>query len=565
MEGFTPWPIDFADKYRSAGYWIDRTISEVMDESFAKYASRTALITSGGREFKYSELGNLATRLALHMINLGLKPYDRLILQMPNVAEVVITYLAALKAGVIPIMALFAHREAEISFFAELAEARAIAVGTAWRGFDYEEMAANVQAKNPQLKMVLVAGGDPKRRNYSIDAMLQDPIEERMGLNELPRQDPNLPAVLLLSGGTTGIPKLIPRTHNDYTYNFLCNADICKLNENTVTLVAIPQEHNFAIACPGLKGVLSKGGCEILSDNPGPEAMMELIAKHHVTHCIAVPTMIVGMLNHPNRNSYDMSSLEVILTGGSKLNPEVAVRIKPELGCDVQQVLGMAEGPLYWTRREDPLEVQLHTQGRPQSPGDELRIVDPVTEKDVPQGEVGELWCRGPHIIRGYYRAPDHNVKAFTEDGFYKSGDLVRLHHTGNVVVEGRIKDCINRGGEKISAEEVEDHILAHPAVANCAYVAMPDPLLGERACVYVIARHDSSINLETLNEFLLRERKIAKFKLPERLEVVDAFPLTPVGKVNKKALRQMIADKVELERQAGGEKLDQRHMMNRA
>lgn len=553
MEGFTPWPEDLAQKYRAAGYWIDRTISEMMDESFTKYASRTALITSGGREFTYNELRILINRLALHMVELGLRPQDRMILQMQNIAEVVITYLAALKAGIIPIMALFAHRESEIGFFAELAQARAIAIGTAWRGFDYEDMAANVQAKNPKLEMILVAGGKPKNGNYSIDAMLQDPIENRMGINDLPRPDPDLPAVLLLSGGTTGIPKLIPRTHNDYTHNFLCNADICRLNKNSISLVAIPQEHNFAIACPGLKGVFSKGGCEILSDNPSPEAMMKVIDKHKVTHCVAVPTMIVGMLNHPNRHNYDLSSLEVILTGGSKLNPEIAIRIKPELGCEVQQVLGMAEGPLFWTRRDDPPDEQLNTQGRPQSPGDEFIVVDPLTEVEVPHGEVGELWCRGPHTIRGYYRAPDHNAKAFSKDGFYKSGDLVRLHHSGNVIVEGRIKDCINRGGEKISAEEVEDHVLAHPAVANCAYVAMPDLLLGERACVYVIPRHGSTITLKELHEFLLGERKIAKFKLPERLEVVEAFPLTAVGKINKKALRQLIADTIKQEGKTGG------------
>jgi non-ribosomal peptide synthetase component E (peptide arylation enzyme) len=258
--------------------------------------------------------------------------------------------------------------------------------------------------------------------------------------------------------------------------------------------------------------------------------------------------MIVGMLNHPSRRQYDLSSLEVILTGGSKLNPEIALRIAPELGCDVQQVLGMAEGPLYWTRRDDPPEVKLYTQGRPQSPGDEFKIVDPVTGTEVPPGGVGELWCRGPHTIGGYYRAPEHNAQAFSADGYYQSGDLVRLHPSGNVIVEGRIKDCINRGGEKISAEEVENHILAHPAVANCAYIAMPDALLGERACAYVIPRPGSVITIKVLNDFLLQERKIAKFKLPERLEIVDSFPLTAVGKINKKALRQMIADKLAQE-----------------
>jgi 2,3-dihydroxybenzoate-AMP ligase len=553
MEGFTPWPKEFADKYRKAGYWLDRTISEVMDETFAKHSSRTALITPGGRQFTYGELGGLVTRMALHLMNLGLSKYDRLVLQMPNIAEVVIMYLATVKAGAIPIMALFAHREAEISFFAELSEARALAIGTAWKGFDYQEMAGHVQSKNPQLKMVLVANGEPRRGYHSIDAMLQDPIEDRVSPDKLPRPDPNLPAVLLLSGGTTGIPKLIPRTHNDYVYNFMCNAETCKLDDNTVSLIAIPQEHNFAAACPGLKGVLWKGGREVLSDNPSPHGMMELIDKYRVTHCVAVPTMIVGILNHPRRSQYDLSSLEVILTGGSKLNPEVARRIRPELGCDVQQVLGMAEGPLYWTRRDDPEEVKLNTQGRPQSPGDEFKIVDPVNEQEVTRGEVGELWCRGPHIIRGYYRAPEHNAKAFTDDGFYKSGDLVRLHDTANVVVEGRIKDCVNRGGEKISAEEVENHILAHPGVANCAYVSMPDPLLGERACAYVIPREDSDVTLESLHEFLLNERRIARFKVPERLELVDAFPLTAVGKVNKNALRQMIAAKIEQENQAAG------------
>lgn len=553
MEGFTPWPAEFAERYRKAGYWLDRTISDVIDECCAKYASKTALITSDDRRYTYEELGNLVTRLALHFMDIGIKEYDRLVLQMPNVAEVVVTYLATLKAGAIPIMALFAHRETEISFFADLAQAKALAIGATWRGFDYQEMAAEVKANNSSLQLVLVAGGDAKSDNYSIDEMLRDPIEKRRDLSRLPTPDPSLPAVLLLSGGTTGIPKLIPRTHNDYVYNFMCNAEICKLTENTVSLIAIPQEHNFAVACPGLKGVLWKGGTEVLSDNPGPEAMMGLIERYGVTHCVAVPTMIVGMLNQPKRSQYNLSSLEVILTGGSKLNPEIAIRVRPELGCDVQQVLGMAEGPLYWTRRDDPDEVKLHTQGRPQSPGDEFRVVDPSTGKEVSQGEVGELWCRGPHTIRGYYRAPEHNAKAFTEDGFYKSGDLVRLHHTGNVVVEGRIKDCINRGGEKISAEEVENHILSHPAVANCAYVAMPDPLLGERACAYVIPRPNLEISLQSLNQFLLDERKIAKFKLPERLELIDAFPLTAVGKVNKNALRQMIAERIEQEKRAVG------------
>ncbi|MEE9610273.1 MAG: AMP-binding protein, partial [Desulfatiglandales bacterium] len=510
------------------------------------------LISDGGTEFTYSELGNLVTRLALHLNSLGLRLYDRVVLQIPNVPEAVITYVAILKAGGIPIMALPAHREAEIGYFAKFSEASGIAITSKLKDFEFQEMAMRVQAEAPALKLVLVTNGDPRPGFHSIDELLKDPIEERMDPGVLPRPEPDLPAVMQLSGGTTGIPKLIPRTHNDYVYNFLRNAEICELDENTVLLTAVPQEHNFAIACPGFKGVISRGGCEILSASPSPKNMLSLMQKFKVTHWIAVPTMILGLLNYPQREDYDLSALKVILTGGSKLNPEVAMRIGPELHCDVQQVLGMAEGPLFWVRLDDPEDVKMHTQGRPQSPGDEFKIVDPETGKQLPQGEVGELWCRGPYTIRGYYRAPEHNEKAFTEDGFYKSGDLVRLHQSGNVVVEGRIKDTINRGGEKISAEEVENHILAHPDVDTCAYVAMPDPLLGERACTYIVLRPGKEMTLDSLNEYLLNERKIAKFKLPERLELVEALPLTHVGKINKKQLREIIAAKVEAEEVSG-------------
>ena len=553
MEGFVDWPQEFAKKYREAGYWIDKTISEVMDESFMRYADRTALISDNGKEFTYFALGNAVTRLALHLKALGLELYDRVVLQISNVPEVVITYLAIVKAGGIPIMALPAHREAEIGHFAKFSGAKGLAVTSKLKDFDLQDMAAGIEAEAPDLKLKLVTGGDPKPGFHSIDDCLKDPIEKRLDPDSLPRPRPDQPAVMQLSGGTTGIPKLIPRTHNDYVYNFLRNAEICELDENTMLLIAIPQTHNFAIACPGFKGVISRGGCEVLSTSPSPKKMLKLIQEFRITHWVAVPAMILGLLNYPQRDEYDVSSLKVILTGGSKLNPEVAVRIRRELDCDVQQVLGMAEGPLFWVRLDDPDEVKLNTQGRPQSPGDEFKIVDPATGNEVQRGEVGELWCRGPYTIRGYYRAPEHNEKAFSEDGFYKSGDLVRLHESGNVIVEGRIKDLINRGGEKISAEEVENHILAHSDVDTCAYVAMPDPLLGEKACAYVVLRPGKEMTLESLNAFLLNDRRIAKFKLPERLELLDALPLTNVGKLNKKRLCEMIAAKIEAESASKG------------
>ncbi|ACM18596.1 2,3-dihydroxybenzoate--coenzyme A ligase, putative [Geotalea daltonii FRC-32] len=539
--GFTEWPEDFAQAYRDAGYWRDQTIGEVLAERFARFADRTALIAEDGAHYTYADLDRLSTRLALHFKNLGLQPYDRVIHQIPNGPVSVLTFLGLLKAGAVPVMTLPPHREAEIGHFARLSGARGYAIASQVREFDFQALAGTVQEQNPSLEFVLVTGGMPGPGYQSIDAMLLDPIEERAGSTSLPRPDPDFPAVLLLSGGTTGIPKLIPRTHNDYAYNFLRCAEVCGLDGETSVLVAVPQAHNFALACPGLLGTLATGGCELLSANTATEQLMKLIETHRLTHFIAVPTMILGLLDHPERGKYDLSSLRMILTGGSKLNPEVALRLRPELGCDVLQVLGMAEGPLYWTRLEDPDDVRLHTQGRPQSPGDEFRIVDPESGKEVAPGEVGELWCRGPHTIRGYYRADEHNTRAFSSDGFYKSGDLVRLHESGNIVVEGRNKDCINRGGEKISAEEIENHLIAHGSVLNCAVVAMPDAIFGEKCCAFVVPAPGASLTLEGLCDFLIKERKIARFKLPERLETLDALPLTNVGKINKKALREII------------------------
>jgi non-ribosomal peptide synthetase component E (peptide arylation enzyme) len=250
-------------------------------------------------------------------------------------------------------------------------------------------------------------------------------------------------------------------------------------------------------------------------------------------------------MDAPELSKYNLRSLEVLLVGGAKLNPEVAMKIKSTLGCDYHQNLGMAEGMLFWTQRNDPEDLLLHTQGAPMFEDDEVRVVN-ENDQEVPYGEPGELLVRGPITIRGYYHSPEYNKKAFTEDGFYRTGDVVRMYKGRYLSVEGRIKDTINRGGEKISAEEVENHILAHPKVANCAYVAMPDRVLGEKGCAFVLTKGNQDLKLDELCRFLKEERNIAIHKLPERLEVLKEFPMTKIGKIDKKELRRMISEKVE-------------------
>jgi 2,3-dihydroxybenzoate-AMP ligase len=288
----------------------------------------------------------------------------------------------------------------------------------------------------------------------------------------------------------------------------------------------------------------------VLSVSTKPEDLFGLIARHRVTHLKVVPALLIGLINDPAVGKCDLSSLRVIQSGGQRMQPEVRVRTKELIpSVTVQENFGMSEGMLFFVRLDDPEDVRMETCGRPLSPDDEVRLVD-EEGRELARGEVGELTCRGPYTLRGYYGVPEYNARTFTPDGFYRSGDLMRLHPSGNYVVEGRKKDLINRGGEKISTEEIENLILGHPAVQNIACVPMPDPRLGEKMCACVIPKKGRSLSLKELVEFL-KEREIAKFKLPERLEILSDFPVSTFGKVSKKALVEMVTAKLEREKAA--------------
>lgn len=549
LEGFVGWPREFVDKYRQAGYWHGHPLGDIVDDAVKEVPDRVA-ISFEGKHITYRELGQKVDRLALHLLDVGHKPMDRLILQLPNVPETIYLYFAAVKIGVIPIMTLPAHRQAEIGYFAQFANATSYAIPKEIRGFDYIKMAQEIRSQAPSLKHILVLGDGIPAGMISISRLLEEPIEKRLEAERIlkeVRPNPMWPAVFQLSGGTTGIPKLIPRTHNDYYYNTLRCKELSGFGRDTSCVIGIPITHNFSTTSPGFQGVFMAGGKVVIAPSPAPNVVLPLIESERVTAIPAVPTMIMSYMSDSDLKHYDLSSLELCLVGGSRLLPEVAQEIGPRLGADVQQILGMSEGPNFFTRLNDPEEVKFCTQGRAISPGDEIKIVN-GDGKEVPPGEVGELLVRGPYTIRGYFNFPEHNVVAFTSDGFYKSGDLVRMHPSGNLIVEGRIKDTINRGGEKISAEEMENHILVHPKLLNCAYVAMPDPLLGEKPCLFAVAKSGETFSLKELNDFLVYERKIAKYKLPERLELLDQLPLTHVGKVNKKELRRIIAERIKEE-----------------
>jgi 2,3-dihydroxybenzoate-AMP ligase len=528
LDGFTGWPDEFATRYAELGYWRGRTLGSILHER-ARSRPADLAIVDGERRWSYRDLDERADRLAAGLRALGIGRHDRVLVHLPNVAEFVSLSFALFRLGAIPVYALPAHRETEIVHLARLAEAVTYVVPDTHLGFDHRELARTVRKQVPGLRHVLVAG----------DAAEFTPLAAVDAEPEaLPEPDPSDVALLLLSGGTTGVPKLIPRTHDDYVYNLTASAEVTGLDADARYLAALPVAHNFPLGCPGILGTLHAGGTVVLCPTPSPEDAFGLIERERVTVTALVPPLALLWLEAAEWAEADLNSLRLLQVGGARLKPETAARVTPVLGCRLQQVFGMAEGLLNFTRLDDPEDSVLNTQGRPLCDGDELRIVDPDGQP-VPPGEVGELLTRGPYTLRGYYRAGDYNRTAFTPDGFYRSGDLVRRLPSGNLVVEGRIKDVINRGGDKVPVEEVENHLLGHPAVHDVAIVGIPDEALGERSCACVIARGDAPTRAE-LNAYLTG-LGLAAFKLPDRVEVLDAFPRTALGKVNKRALAERI------------------------
>ncbi|MGW4894984.1 (2,3-dihydroxybenzoyl)adenylate synthase [Kitasatospora sp. NPDC004240] len=554
LHGYVPHPPEFAERYRAAGYWRGETFGRMLRERSAAHGERTAIVDPvAGSRWTYAELDRRADRMAAGLLARGLRPGDRVVVQLPNVAEFFEVVFALFRIGALPVFALPAHRYTEIGHFCSFTGAVAYVVPAVEGGFDFRELAHRVRAENPALRLVLVAGEDPGGHVRLADVPVDGP-----GPEVEPR--PEEVAFLQLSGGSTGVPKLIPRTHDDYIYSLRGSVELCALDEDGVYLCVLPAAHNFPLSSPGSLGTLYAGGRVVLCPQPNPETAFPLVEREGVTITGLVPPLALLWLEAAERQreqggqgsqggqhgpggGYDLSSLEVLLVGGAKFSEEAARRVRPVLDCALQQVFGMAEGLVNYTRLDDPEELVVTTQGRPISPDDEIRVVDDA-DRDLPDGETGHLLTRGPYTIRGYWNAPGHNAASFTEDGFYRTGDLVRRTPTGHLVVEGRAKDQINRGGEKVAAEEIENHLLAHPAVHDAAVVSMPDPYLGERTCAYVVLREDARQappKAAALKRFV-RERGLAAYKVPDRVEFVAAFPATGIGKVSKKDLRAAIA-----------------------
>ncbi|WP_394790687.1 (2,3-dihydroxybenzoyl)adenylate synthase [Rhodoferax sp.] len=545
LDGFVPFPEDFAQRYRAQGYWRDQSLAQEFAAVFDKFADRTALV-DGARRYTYAELNRQSNNLALNLLELGLQPQDRVIPTLPNVAEFVVLYFALQKMGCIPIAALVTHRFTEISQFTQLSQARCCVYPEQLGDFRFGPMVERVQAEHAclQLRIVLGQAGPGE---HSLTELIERPAKLPLTALADIEIEPTAPCIFQLSGGTTGIPKLIPRTNNDYAYNSKIAAEVAGVKGDSVLLLVLPIAHNLPLACPGIQGFLFNGATVVLHANTKPAEMFALIEQHGVTHLKVVPALLIRLINDPTISDFDLASVQQIQSGGQRMQPEVRIRTRQLFAnAFVQENFGMSEGLLMFVRKGDPEEVLLETCGRPVCADDEVKLIDDEGHT-VARGEVGELACRGPYTLRGYYGVPEYNARQFTPDGFYRSGDLMRQHPSGNYIVEGRKKDLINRGGEKISAEEVENLVLMHPAVQNVACVPMPDAAMGEKMCAFVVLKVGQSLTLPTLVSFL-NGHEIAKFKLPERLEILPDFPVSTFGKVSKKALGELVAAQIKTE-----------------
>lgn len=526
------WPDSLAERYRAAGYWSGETFPQFLRACAAKWPDKVCIV-GGQTRWTYSDLLARAETAAAGFRALGLVPGDRVLVHLPNIPEFFAVMFGLFRAGLIPVYALPAHRLTEIVHFARKAEAAAYVCADSHGGFDYRNLARELKSAVPDIRRVVVVGEAQEFAAFS-----SFPHDAALPPESLFASDV---AFLQISGGSTGLSKLIPRTHDDYLYSVRESARICGLTTESVYLAALPVAHNFPMSSPGVLGALSAGSRIVLSPTPNPEAAFPLIAQEKVTITGLVPPLALLWMQAAKTRTEDISSLEILQVGGAKFMPEAARRVTAELGCQLQQVFGMAEGLVNYTRLDDPDRLIVETQGRPISPDDEIRIVDDA-DNPVPEGEPGYLLTRGPYTIRAYHNEEQANARAFTADGFYRTGDVVKRTREGYLIVQGRATDHINRAGEKVSAEEIEDHLLAHPDVFDAVVVSIPDQALGERSCAFVITHAETTLKSAALKAWM-RSRDLAAFKVPDQIVFVANFETTAVGKISRKQLRSRLRE----------------------
>jgi 2,3-dihydroxybenzoate-AMP ligase len=533
-----------AARYRAAGEWSDRTIVEVFRGHAARRPTALAVATIEGA-LTYSELDRRSDALALGLLDAGLQPGDPVIFQVGNELETVIALYGVLKAGLVPVCSIPNHRLHEVTHIAEATRARAHIFQADYRRYDLASLSRDLADQCPDIAVRIEVRGEPSRGARSLNDLMfdADPDHARAVVDEIQRQlSPEGVALFQLSGGTTGVPKVIPHTHATYLSVAARWSRNFGWDEQTVTLHFLPVMHHAGLGTV-LVPTHSVGGTVVLGRSVDAELLVSLIERYRVTWMHFNMAAFEPLMDYNARFVCDFSSIEHFMW--VFVRPEMSAQAEKMLGATAIGSFGAGEGVHLAARPDDPPEIRRYTAGSTIGAHDEVVIREPDSEEQVPEGEVGELTFRGPSVIRSYL-SEEHSAKAFTADGFYRSGDLGRVEMIAGrrcYVVEGRLKDQISRGGEKVMAAELELLLHDHPEVREVAAIGVPDPALGERICVVVVPEVPE-VDPEELRKRLvehLDKRDVAKFKWPERLVLVDELPKTGVGKVRKDVLRSRV------------------------
>lgn len=543
IEGFTEYRKEDREKYNLHRWWLGMTWGDMLDKATDLYPDKIGLVDGTG-SYTYRELRERVDRLAISLMELGIKPLDWILLQFPNWHEYIEAFYAAQKIGALTLLLIPRHNQSEINHLCALTKPVAWMVPGQYGKIDYGPIIRDVLKENPQLKHVIQVRGD-KGAYPTVEELIEKAqlTPENLKTLEARRPDPDEVSHIMPTGGTTGLPKASVRTHNCYITNIEYHARAWEITSNDTVMVVTPVGHSMAMHW-GIGAALYTYAKLVLLDSTQPDDICAWIEKERVTAIPSVPALIARVVEMEGLDRYDLASLKKVCFGGAPSTRELLQGAHDKLKCIVISGFGSSEGTNMSTRPGDGMEIVLGSVGRPVCPYDTIKIID-EQGNEVPVGAEGELVSKGPGVFTGYFKSAEENQQTFSPDGFFKTGDKARKDRFGNITITGRIKDIINRGGEKISAPEIENRLIAHPAIKDAAVVGMPDKILGERICAYVTLKAGAQPTFEEIIAFL-KERGASLQQLPERIEFVYDMPTTKVGKVDKKALREDIKKKLE-------------------
>jgi 2,3-dihydroxybenzoate-AMP ligase/mycobactin salicyl-AMP ligase len=530
-------------QYSRNRWWLGLTLGDVLDRTADVFPDKVALVDDRVR-LTYSDLRSKVDHLAMGLMDVGIQKGDTVLLQLPNWAEYVYSYFALQKIGGIPVVLISGYRQLEISHLANLTEARAWIIPDRYRKIDYVSFFGEVRQRNPQLHQIISVRSEKGAEGFT--ASLEGLMERGTTRSDRSRMIKRKPkatdvAHIIPSGGTTGLPKGIPRTHNDYVCNVEYLHKAWEMNIRDVSLVVVPVGHNLALL--NVVGAVLMGYRLVLLDSTKPEDICTTIEREKVTFMPTVPSVVRRILESERLHDYDLSSLRKISAGGEPSAPDLIREVSKRWNCIYINEFGMSEGLLCRTSLTDDIETICATVGKPCCPYEQIKVVNGMG-KTLSRDREGELVTKGPGIFAGYLKNPEENKKSFLRRGFFRTGDRAKIDLSGNLKITGRIKDIIIRGGENISPAMVEELLCSHPGIAEAAVIGMPDKELGEKVCAYVRLAEGATLDPGEIKSFM-DSQGASKLLIPERFEFVTVLPLTEAGKHDKKALREDIRNKI--------------------